>query len=397
MKILILSCHTGEGHNSAAKAIAEAISARGGDWELADPVAFKSERARRFVAGFYNGMIKKTPAAFGALYQVGRFYSATGAPSPVYYANATYAARLYDYIRAGGFDAVISTHLYGMEAMTAVHRRFDPDFPSFGVMTDYTSIPFFSETVLTGYFVAKCGITSDLVSAHIPQDRIYETGIPVSARFRHRVEKAEARRLLGLPADEKNLLVMTGGVGCEGMLGLCGHLSREGGRVYVLAGRNEKLRRRIQERFGSDGSIQALGFTEQVDLYMNAADALITKPGGLSTTEAAVAGVPIVHFKAIPGCETCNAEFFSRRGMSVWAKSEAEAAALAWDLAENKTRSEAMLAAQRRWIPADAADEIVKKVMAYGSGVHTVGCPGSRGLLSGERDVQLPAAQAVDE
>ncbi len=363
MKVLILSCHTGEGHNSAARAIAEALTARGAQWELADPVAFKSERARRFVAGFYNGMIRKTPGAFGALYKVGRIYSDTGVTSPVYLANATYAGRLYDYIRERGFDAVISTHLYGMEAMTAVHRRYDPVFPSYGVMTDYTSIPFFSETVLSGYFVAKCGIAGELRSAHIPEDRIFETGIPVGEKFRRRAPRAEARERLGIPQDERMVLVMTGGVGCESMLGLCGLLARGKGRTYVLTGRNRSLRERMETRFGAGGRVVTVDFTEQVNLYMNAADVLITKPGGLSSTEAAVAEVPIVHFKAIPGCETCNAEFFSKRGMSCWARSDTEAAEMAWDLAADPQKAEAMRQAQRRWIQPDAAEEIVKKVL----------------------------------
>ena len=361
MKVLILSCHTGDGHNSAALAIAEALTAQGAQWELADPVAFKSERARRFVAGFYTGMVRKVPLAFGALYKVGRIYSNTGVTSPVYYANATYAGRLYDYIREQGFDAVISTHLYGMEAMTAVHNRYDAAFPSYGVMTDYTSIPFFSETVLAGYFVARCGIAGDLRSVHIPPERIFETGIPVGRKFRRRVPRAEAREQLGIPQEERMVLVMTGGVGCENMVSLCGLLARGPGRTYLLTGRNQSLRERVEGRFGS--SVVTLGFTDQVNLYMNAADVLITKPGGLSSTEAAVAEVPIVHFKAIPGCETCNAEFFSKRGMSYWAKSDAEAAEAAWGLASDPARAEAMRQAQRLWIQPDAADEIVKKVL----------------------------------
>ena len=71
MKILILSCNTGEGHHSAAKAIAEAAEKRGIEWELANPIAFKNERARKIVDTSYNNMIKKTPKLFGAVYRLG--------------------------------------------------------------------------------------------------------------------------------------------------------------------------------------------------------------------------------------------------------------------------------------------------------------------------------------
>ena len=177
MNVLILSCHTGDGHNSAALAIAEALTAQGAQWGLADPVAFKSERARRFVAGFYTGMVRKVPLAFGALYKVGRIYSNTGVTSPVYYANATYAGRLYDYIREQGFDAVISTHLYGMEAMTAVrfvpaHAEATEDIAPLarfnrekvleiaGRIVDICAQPLNFETILQRLFAAY-GITMD--------------------------------------------------------------------------------------------------------------------------------------------------------------------------------------------------------------------------------------------
>lgn len=98
MKVLILSCYTGEGHNSAARAVMEELQAHGIECEITDPVAFKSEKAQKFVSSFYNNMIKKTPAAFGALYKAGAIYDSTGITSPVYLLNAGYAENLNSYI-----------------------------------------------------------------------------------------------------------------------------------------------------------------------------------------------------------------------------------------------------------------------------------------------------------
>ena len=98
MKVLVLSCSTGEGHNSAANAVLNALEKRGVKCELSDPVAFQSERAKKMVASAYNNLIKRVPSAFGAIYKAGAWYSSTSLPSPVYYANAHYAERLYEYI-----------------------------------------------------------------------------------------------------------------------------------------------------------------------------------------------------------------------------------------------------------------------------------------------------------
>ena len=136
MKLLILSCNTGEGHHSAARAIVEAAEKRGIECELANPIAFKNERARRIVDASYNNLIKKSPKLFGAVYKLGGMYEKTPLASPVYHTNALCAKPLNEHIQAKGFDAVICTHLFGMEAMTAIRRRGMNDIPCYGVMTE---------------------------------------------------------------------------------------------------------------------------------------------------------------------------------------------------------------------------------------------------------------------
>ncbi len=364
MNILLLSCPTGEGHNSASRAIAEELSARGIAWESKDPVSFQSERACHFVSSFYNGMVRKAPAAFGALYKAGGLYSATGVRSPVYLANAHYAEALYAYICEKRFDAVVCTHLYGMEALTAIRRRLQKQVFSFGVLTDYTCIPFFWEVELDGYFVPHASIGETLCGQGVPQERIFATGIPVSSRFRAHIPKQTARQLLGLPPDRRLYLLMTGGVGCETMLGLCDELARSDGDAiaYVLTGRNGALLEKLCARYGENGCIRAVGFTDQVAVYMRACDVLISKPGGLSSTEAAVANVPLVHFGAIPGCETRNAHFFSSRGLSLAVRREKEAAEAAKELADRADEAKRMCERQRAAIPADASGQIVERI-----------------------------------
>lgn len=122
MKILLLSCNTGDGHNKAAHAIAEAFTQNGAHCILRDPVSFGGTAAMRLASSSYNAIIRKAPCVFGAIYQIGRAYSDRTLPSPVYAANALYARHLAAYINEVGFDAVIATHLYGMEALTAIRR-----------------------------------------------------------------------------------------------------------------------------------------------------------------------------------------------------------------------------------------------------------------------------------
>lgn len=368
MKILFLSCSTGEGHNSAARAIMEAAARRAIDCELADPVAFGSEKATKVVAVCYNGMIRRVPQLFGAVYKVGDLFERTGIPSPVYFANALYAKALGDYIVKGGFDAVICTHLYGMEAMTAVRRQPGGAVPCYGVLTDYTCIPFFAETALDGYFIPHEDLRQELEGKGIPPQRICATGIPVGERFSNRIGRKAARNYLMIPEDRRVYLVMSGGIGVSGLGELCDALSRaESGAytAYVLTGRNSDMQETLQKRYGGDRHIQVITFTEKVNMYMEAANVLLSKPGGLSSTEAAVSGIPMVHVMTIPGCETKNAEFFASRGMSVNASNVEEAVAQAMALAKGSEAAGRMVRSQRRWILPGAADRILDWVTGH--------------------------------
>ena len=363
-QVLILTCSTGEGHNSAAKAVETAFKKHNISCVVKDPVSFQSERMTKLVSGLYNDTIRRAPGLFGAVYKLGDLYSASSLPSPVYRANAHYAGALKDYILQNHFDAVVCTHLYGMEAMTAILK--DPEFsvPCCGVLTDYVAIPFMDDIHLTQMFVPTEEVRRNLTDKE--GQKVTVTGIPVDESFTTHPDRMAARKQLGLEPDKNVYLVMTGGVGCENMEKLCGKLLDsldDEDLMIVFTGKNRDLKDRLEEKFRSSGKIQVMGFTGQVALFMAAGDVLLTKPGGLSSTEAAVANIPIVHIHAIPGCETYNARFFSSHGMSCLADNDEDAAAYARILVKNQETAGKMRAMQRAYVNPDAAERIAGEVM----------------------------------
>ncbi len=365
MKILLLSCATGQGHNSAAYALQEALQNAGHETVFRDPVSFQSDRAARISSGVYNKVIQKAPRVFGAVYHMGALYSKSGLPSPVYHANKCYAQMLAEYIKEARFDAVIATHLYGMEALTAAKRNYGLTIPTYGVLTDYTCIPFTAETRLDGYFVPHEDQKEEL-SRTIARERIFATGIPVSPRFCKPIAKEKARDELGIPRDKSIFLLMTGGVGCENLVSICDRMLYDDNYrdfiCYVFVGKNEELKKTLCARYADHPQIQAVSFTDQIPLYLRAGDVLLTKAGGLSSTEAAVANIPMVHIRPIPGCETKNARFFARHGMSMYAKTKSEAVVYAHKLAACPDLAQAMRRAQNETLPQNAANEIVRIV-----------------------------------
>lgn len=191
-------------------------------------------------------------------------------------------------------------------------------------------------------------------------------GMPVAARFLAPMDKAAARAALGLPADKKIYLIMTGGIGCGDAVSLCDAIRRvpdENALLCVLPGRNEALRQALEDAYHGQG-VLTVPFTDQVPAYMHAADVLLSKAGGISSSEAAMLGVPLVHTMAIPGVETENAAFFARHGLSFFARNVDEAARFADRLIYDPACAERMLTAQSACLPRDGAEQIAAAITA---------------------------------
>lgn len=361
MKVLLLSCSTGEGHNHAALAVREALSARGHETQFLDEAKLVGEAGPLSFENALNVISTRVPAAFGAMYHAGEMYSATKLTSPVYLANMRHADRLGSFIAQNGYDAVVCSHLFPMETLTCLRRRERLAVRCYGVLTDYTCIPFFEETELDGYFLPHRDVRESCLRAGMPGKKLHATGMPVSGAFRTRTERKAARAALSLPQDRKLYLIMTGGIGCGDAVTLCDAVIRDNTPdilLCVLAGRNGELRDRLEEKYAGDSRVLAVPFTDQVPLYMAAADVLLSKAGGISSSEAAVLNVPLVHTMAIPGVETINAGFFRDHGMSFFADGPASAARLADRLIYDRAAARRMLSAQRAGVRPDGAARI---------------------------------------
>jgi len=316
-------------------------------------------------ASLYGWAVLKMPALFGSVYQIGDVYSRSKVPSPIYFQNQKYAEATHTYIEENEYDVVISTHLFPQETLSAVRKRFQSRTKFYGVLTDYSCTPFFCEPKIDGYFVPHPDMMADCVRHGLPRDRTYPLGLPVAERFRKAPAKAEARQSLNLPTDIPVFLLMSGGVGSMYTGEATDRLLADGGenvRVVILTGRREDLFTSITRRYEVDPRVTVVPFTDRVPDYMAAADILLTKPGAVSSTEAAVLGLPLVHTAAIPGGEVKNARFFAERGMSLYNQRPGEAARLVKWLLEDEAKVEWMRTHQKANMIADGADRIVAHI-----------------------------------
>ncbi|MDD3335588.1 MAG: glycosyl transferase [Eubacteriales bacterium] len=368
MKALILSCNTGQGHNTAGHAILEALRLRGITSEMKDALSFGTQNASRYISGSYIKMTQVNPKLFGTLYHAGDAISRHTRKSPVYFANALYAGKLRDYILENGYDTIICPHLFPAETLTYLRRKQELKIKQYAVSTDYTCIPFFKEIDMDAFFIPLESQKAEFIAKGMEEKKLIATGIPVSRAFQEKTAKQEARRLLELPQEKNLYLLMSGSMGFGDVPDIARmllRLSDDNTWVLALTGHNHRLSSLLKEQFAEDARLKIIDYTKKVALYMDACDVLLSKPGGLSSTEAVVKNVPFVHTAGIPGCETVNMRLFGEMGISIPTMTPLESALAAKLLFADDSLRERMLTNQRQKINGKAADDIVDYLLAH--------------------------------
>ncbi len=370
-RILILSCNTGEGHNASARALKCAVESRGMRCDVYDTLSLRGEWISKMVSDLYGLSVRNS--LFGIVYDVAQWYSSLEhkPKSPVYQFCRLFSSKLRFLLTDNGYDAVICTHLFPAIILTDLKSRYGTVIPTFFVSTDYTCYPFLNETDMDGYMIAHRELVAEYIRNGLPKDRIYPTGIPSSGgHFEDAGHKYEARKkldaelsLMTRSFSGKWFLVMGGSMGFGNMNALVDRLLYRCGdddRIICVCGNNLKQKKRIDRHYADLTIVKAIGFTDRVPLLMNACDVLLTKPGGLTSTEALNRNVPLVHTSPIKGLEDRNASFFHERKMSYSSSDPNEQAEQACRLCIDPEYRTAMLEAQRSNSCSEASNQVIE-------------------------------------
>lgn len=358
MRVLILSCDVGGGHNSAAYALMEEFKKRNIPCAVADMLSVQSKFLSKVVSKAHSAMYIRAPRLFGIGYDYVNRHDKMDKKPGFIRKGVLRCVRLKNYIHDNGFNVLIMPHVLPAAAVCAMEDKLPPDIVTGFIATDYSCGPFIGGLDVHLYFIPHADLRREFIDKGVPPEKIVASGIPVSARFRTHADKADARERLSLPLEGPILLIMTGSMGCGAVVELVGQLRAMDATKVIICGKNADLKATLDHDFSGDTRIVTTGFTDKVDLYMDAADVLITKGGGLSTTEAAVKGIPMVHLDAIPGLESRNLAFFSARGMSLIGGNTEEAVKSAMLLLNEPARREEMIRMQRQYIAPEAAEKV---------------------------------------
>ncbi len=318
MRILLMSVKAGYGHHSAAQAMIEYFESKGIECKMLDTLEYINKLLGEGVQEGYLLSTKYLKKPYGKMYSM---FDKKEDPyfkySPLVILSRQISKPLKKYITDYNPDIVIATHSYAAVLMTILAHRYVITCPTFGVITDFTIHPFWESTDLDYYITPGDLLTASAMKKGIPKEKILPFGIPVKKQFSTKADKQEVRKRLGL-ADKTTVMVMMGSMGFGKITNIIEELDSYPAdfQIVCICGTNEKMKQQI-DNGNWQKTIYNFGFIKNVHEYMDASDLLITKPGGLTTSEALAKKLPLILSNPIPGQEDRNIEFLTNAGAAL--------------------------------------------------------------------------------
>jgi processive 1,2-diacylglycerol beta-glucosyltransferase len=369
MKILLLSVSAGAGHMRAAEALHQCAQRQfpGVQTLHLDVMQYVTSAFRKVYVDGYMKLVTASPTMWRLVYQKSDEADPRSSLQKLRRATERLNTRaLLRAVREFGPDAVICTHFLPAELLAHQIHREHMRLPVWVQVTDFDLHRMWVVPHMRGYFAANEEIADRMRRLIEPSAQIHCTGIPVMPAFGEALDAATVRQQFGLDAARRMVLLMGGGTGIGGLDAVAQALLaiEHDFQLVVLAGRNQEALQALQGLAAQHpGRLFPLGFTDQVHRLMACASFVITKPGGLSTSECLALGVPMILNSPIPGQEERNADYLLEQGAALKAVDEI---ALVWR-ARRLLTEPALLDALRRRASAlgrsQAAHEVLKIVL----------------------------------
>ena len=345
MKILILSAATGGGHLRASRAISGYIQQNDPNCsvEVVDAMKSIGSLLDKTVCDGYHTLATKTPKLFGKLYRATNKKSALS-DLLSRFSNA-FSHLLLPTIEQCGPDAIISTHPFVSEMVSHLKAAEYLDVPLITLMTDYGPHRAWIASCADAYVVSNADMIPEMEAMGVDREIIYPFGIPVEDVFFTKADKPALRKKFGLDPAMPTILIMAGSFGVSNILKIYRQIMQTdvAFQAVIITGRNEKLYAALADEVeASPKKTKLVFFTNEVENYMHASDLLITKPGGLTVSEALACNIPLAVFDAIPGQEEDNADFLLNYNMAVKLENGTDCGAVIRSLLEDSRRLDTM-------------------------------------------------------
>lgn len=331
--VLILYGSYGGGHISAARSIFEHIknNYKNANVEMIDCIEYINKVLNKLTTKAYSGMAKNAPWAWGKVY----FSADKGALRRISNtSNKLMAYKLNKLFLKYSPDLIISTHPFSSNMCSYLKKKGKLKAKVATVMTDYAIHNQWLENsdYIDYFFVAHAKMKQDLIEKGIPVFKVFVSGIPVSERFSSKFDKNTICDSFGLNPNMRTALFFAGGqfgLGKSKTFEVFELLLKTTTdlQIIAVAGKNPKMQKLFQDtviEHNKQDLVKILSFTDKVPELMSISDFVITKPGGLTTTESLVCGLPMLVINPLPGQEEENAEFVENNQVGTWLKMDGD-------------------------------------------------------------------------
>ena len=388
--ILVLTASTGAGHNMAAHAVAAALAARAPAEriEVHDVLASAGGFFRTVYGGGYRALVRYFPTGMGWLYDATDRPNCRASDFLRRAVQRICTPPLARFIISKNPKLVINTHYLPAEIVADLRTRGKLDCPQVTVTTDFETHRIWIHSPAERYYAATERSRTQLAAWGVTPDRILVTGIPVRPGFAQLPDRGAIRARLGLDRDRPVILLLAGVVGYGSPERILQELAntRTNAQIVAITGHNEALRRRMLAcTRGVSTSVTIVGFTDRVHEWMSAADLMVSKAGGLTSSEALACGLPIVIVNPIPGQETHNSDYLIQHGAAIRVDSPALVGDHVSRLLGDPARLRKMRESARQIARPDAADHIAADVLEL------LGVPG--GSIRVQAPREMPPSQ----
>lgn len=342
-KVLIMSASTGGGHNRAARAIKEELESRTIDnmsieCEIVDSLKLVNNTMDKVISRGYEKSALYTPKAYGSVY---RFSETTIASKNEFKTNpltSLMARKFKHLLNESTPDLIIGTHPFPMIALSTLKKnnnihslsRSESFYkstkvdipPMISVLTDYTTHSTWIQNEIDYYIVGHEYVKELLIYEGVDSEKVKAFGIPVEKSFLSHRDRETVLTELGLSPEKLTVLLMGGSFGAGNIKETLEDLIAidRDFQILVITGRNEHLKDKLSKMLDStihNKNICLLGYTNKMNDILASIDVLISKPGGLTTTEALLNDVPMIVPYFIPGQEEENLDFLTNCGAAL--------------------------------------------------------------------------------
>ena len=323
-KVLILSASVGAGHLRAAEALEKAFKKSGAADEVKniDVLNYTNPLFRRLYGKAYLDMVNTMPEILGWMYDsLDKPWQNEKRRLALDRLNTQPFIKL---LKQEKPDIAVCTHFLPAEIISWLKAKEKIFCPQAIVVTDFDAHALWLCHHYEQYFVALEETKIHLEKLGIPAGKITVSGIPIDPIFAETKDKSAMREKYGLEKDKTTILVSAGGFGVGNIEHLLLALSemKTPAQIVALCGRNEELKTKLEklavEKLNNQFvTFKPIGFTTAMDEYMSAADLIVGKPGGLTTSEALAKGLVFVVVNPIPGQEERNSDHLLEEGCAI--------------------------------------------------------------------------------